>query len=160
MRYLPSLGKDIEHHAPRESRLRSCSHPHPSCSQTPAGWRLTTAKACISIVSSCRMSPSLLYAYLFLEQTVQFVAAVLYTQPIRGVDHPDQSVCLLKVVPPVRPQRLLTTHIPYRILSVANSGRGGLHVLQMLSLYLEKPRQLSHFHARLSEPLTPRSRSS
>lgn len=38
---------------------------------------------------------------LLLEQPVQLLLAVVYPQPVGGVDHPDERVRLLKVVSPV-----------------------------------------------------------
>ena len=52
--------------------------------------------------------------YLFLEQTVEFLFAVLDAQPIRGINDPDQRIRLFKVISPVRPQRLLAADIPYK----------------------------------------------
>lgn len=52
-------------------------------------------------------------SHLFLEKAVQLLPAVVDTQPVGGVDHPDQRIRLLKVVAPVRPQRLLAADVPY-----------------------------------------------
>ena len=49
---------------------------------------------------------------LFQEQVGQLDAAVVDAIPVGRIDHPDQPVGLLVVVPPVRSQRLLAAHIP------------------------------------------------
>lgn len=44
---------------------------------------------------------------------MQLVSAVVDTQPVGGVDDPNQGVRLLKVVAPVRAQRLLAADVPW-----------------------------------------------
>ena len=43
---------------------------------------------------------------------MQLLPAVVDAQPVGGIHHPDQGVGLLKVISPVRPQRLLASDIP------------------------------------------------
>lgn len=50
---------------------------------------------------------------LFLEETVEFLSAVLDPQPVRRVDDPDQRVGLFKVVAPVRAEGLLAAYVPF-----------------------------------------------
>ena len=51
-------------------------------------------------------------AHLLLQKAMQLLPAIVDAQPVCGIHHPDQGVCLLKVVAPVRPQRLLASDIP------------------------------------------------
>lgn len=57
-------------------------------------------------------TPACRVTHLFLEQALELAPAVVDPLTVRGVDHPDERVRLLKVVLPVRPQRLLPAHIP------------------------------------------------
>jgi len=50
--------------------------------------------------------------YLFKKQSRKLFATVSNSQPVCGVHHPYQGICLLEVVPPVRSEGLLTSHIP------------------------------------------------
>ncbi len=52
------------------------------------------------------------HAHLLLQKAVQLLPAVVDAQPVGGIHYPDQGVGLLKVVAPVRPQRLLASDIP------------------------------------------------
>ena len=68
---------------------------------------------------------------------MQLTSAVLDPQTVRRIHDPDQGIRLLKVVPPVGPQRLLPTDVPWRWLdtfngSVENNALG----IQIFSLYL------------------------
>lgn len=64
-------------------------------------------------------------SYLFLEKAVQFVSAVVNPQSIRRIDDPDQRIRLLKVVPPVRPQRFLAANVPCSISMQRSMRRSG-----------------------------------
>ena len=50
--------------------------------------------------------------HLFLQELVELCLAVCEPAPVGRVDDPDEPVGRLEVVPPVRPQRLLATHVP------------------------------------------------
>ena len=50
--------------------------------------------------------------HLFLKQGMKFGLAVLEPSLVTGIYNPDEPVCLLKVVSPIRPQRLLSSHVP------------------------------------------------
>jgi hypothetical protein len=41
--------------------------------------------------------------YLFQQQALQFMPAVIDAFPISGIHYPDERICLFKVVLPVRP---------------------------------------------------------
>ena len=49
---------------------------------------------------------------LLLQQPLQLLPAVLQPSPVRRVDHPDEAVRRLKIVPPVGTQGLLASDIP------------------------------------------------
>ena len=51
-------------------------------------------------------------AHLLLQKAMQLLPAIVDAQPVCGIHHPDQGVGLLKVISPVRPQRLLASDIP------------------------------------------------
>lgn len=55
----------------------------------------------------CAFNPHLLLQY-----GKQLRFAVFHSLLVIGVDDPDQSVCLFEVVPPERPQALLTSYVP------------------------------------------------
>jgi hypothetical protein len=65
---------------------------------------------------------------------MQFLPAVVNSQPVGGIDHPYQCVRLLKVVPPVRPQRFLPANVPCG--SSAAITFENWRYVQILSLYL------------------------
>ena len=96
-------------------------------------------------LSAGSTAKGLQHAHLLLQEAMQLLSAVVNAQPVCGIHHPDQSVCLLEVVTPVRAQRLLAADVPYlRGLVVVlgpESERGP--DLQMLSLYLTKKTQQS-----------------
>jgi hypothetical protein len=48
------------------------------------------------------------------------LGAISQAAPIRGVHHPNQAIGLLKVVAPVRAQRLLAAHVPHVELVAAS----------------------------------------
>ena len=52
------------------------------------------------------------HTHLLHQEAVQFSMAVFQPSSVCTVYHPHHSVCRLKVVPPVGPQRPLSTHIP------------------------------------------------
>jgi hypothetical protein len=52
---------------------------------------------------------------LFLQQPRQLVATVVNPLAVRRINHPDERICLLKVVLPVCPQCLLPANIPYAV---------------------------------------------
>ena len=129
--------------SPRECPPRSYTPPHPSCLQTQADSHPPDATRPISthtpLWSSLRPKSC---PHLFLQETPEFVPTVLYPQPVRRVHDPDQGVRLLKVVPPVRPQRLLSSHVPCAPSSVSPASMRlppqRLIDLQILSLYLSR----------------------
>ena len=43
------------------------------------------------------------HAHLLLQEAMQLLPAVVNSQPVCGIHHPNQGVCLLKVVAPVGP---------------------------------------------------------
>ena len=51
--------------------------------------------------------------FLLLEQGVKLPLAILQSNFVARVHHPDQSVCALEVVPPVSSDSCLSSHIPY-----------------------------------------------
>jgi len=55
---------------------------------------------------------NLRFMYLLHEQAFEFLSAVCQTFPVRGIDHPDECVCLLEVVLPVGTECLLTADVP------------------------------------------------
>ena len=52
------------------------------------------------------------YRYLFLEQHMEFGSAVMDTESVCGIDNPDETVRLFKVVFPVGTQGLLSPDVP------------------------------------------------
>ena len=50
--------------------------------------------------------------HLLKQQPCQLMPTIAYTLTVRGIDHPDERVCLLEIVFPVRAQRLLAADIP------------------------------------------------
>ncbi len=76
--------------------------------------------------------------YLFLQELVQLGLAVLDPPLVCRVDHPDEPVRGLEVVPPVGAERLLPAHVPdveaepvvlHSLDVEAQRGRDGVHVL-------------------------------
>ena len=56
------------------------------------------------------------------------LCAVCQAAPVGAVHHPHQAVSLLKVVAPVRAQRLLAPHIPHiQLIAAAGQGMRGTH---------------------------------
>ena len=51
--------------------------------------------------------------YLFQKKACQFLLTITEPQTITGVHHPDQRIRLFKIIPPVRPERLLAPDIPW-----------------------------------------------
>ena len=51
--------------------------------------------------------------HLFQQQAVKLVSAISHSVSVGRIDHPDQGVCLLEIVLPIRSKRLLATDIPY-----------------------------------------------
>ena len=47
------------------------------------------------------------------KQTVQLLLAVLHTHAIARIDDPHKCIGLLKIIPPVGPERSLTANIPW-----------------------------------------------
>ena len=62
--------------------------------------------------NSCQISLAPWSANLFLEQARQLLPAVVYPLAVRRIHHPHERVRLLKVVFPVRSQRLLPADVP------------------------------------------------
>ena len=50
--------------------------------------------------------------HLLKQQPCQLMPTIAYTLTVRGIDHPDERVCLLEIVLPVRAQCLLAADIP------------------------------------------------
>jgi len=50
--------------------------------------------------------------HVFSEERVEFMFAVGHAHAVAGVDDPDERVGLLKVVPPVGPERALAADVP------------------------------------------------
>jgi hypothetical protein len=50
--------------------------------------------------------------YLFLQQLMQLLLAILKSSSIGRIDDPDESVRRFKVIPPIRSKRLLTADVP------------------------------------------------
>lgn len=50
--------------------------------------------------------------YILLEEAVELLLAILHAHAVSRVDHPDQRVGLLKIVPPIWTESPLTTDIP------------------------------------------------
>ena len=50
---------------------------------------------------------------------MEFLFAVIHPETVSGVDDPDDSVCLFKVVPPVGTQGALSADIPCALLNNA-----------------------------------------
>lgn len=50
--------------------------------------------------------------HLFQKQGLEFSHTLPYTQAVRGIYHPDQGICLLEIVSPVRSDCLLATNVP------------------------------------------------
>ena len=50
--------------------------------------------------------------YLLQEEAFELMTAVSQTFSVCGIDHPDECVCLLKVVLPVRAESLLASDVP------------------------------------------------
>jgi hypothetical protein len=51
--------------------------------------------------------------YLFLKEIMKLSLAILKPPDIRAINNPYQSICLLKVIPPIRADCFLTPDIPY-----------------------------------------------
>ena len=50
--------------------------------------------------------------YIFLQEAVEFLFAILHAHTVARVDHPYQRVGLLEVIAPVRSERALPTDVP------------------------------------------------
>ena len=61
--------------------------------------------------------------YIFGQQTVEFFLTILHSKAIPRVYDPDNGICLLKIVSPVRPEHPLPTNVPYK---GGDRGLGGL----------------------------------
>lgn len=81
--------------------------------------------------------------YILQQESTQLLTAVVQTLSVRGIDYPDQCVCLLKVVLPVCPECLLAADVPWPRIS-RRVGHGKEEGKQMFSLYLST---LSSAHA-------------
>ena len=47
-----------------------------------------------------------------MQEAVELLFAVLHAHAVSRVDDPDQRVCLLEIVPPIRPESALATDVP------------------------------------------------
>lgn len=95
---------------PLRARPQSCTPRRPSCLQTPTDSPLKVAST--PSATSAFPATGQPDAHLLLQKAMQLLPAVVDAQPVCGIHHPDQGVGLLKVVAPVRPQRLLASDIP------------------------------------------------
>jgi hypothetical protein len=69
---------------------------------------------------------------LFLQQPCQLVATVVNPLAVRGIDHPDERVRLLKVVLPVGAQRLLPADVPYTVSGRrSEQAAGAVHMFSL-----------------------------
>lgn len=50
--------------------------------------------------------------HLLKQQSCQLMPTIAYSLTVGGIDHPDERICLLEVVLPVRAQRLLAADVP------------------------------------------------
>lgn len=51
-------------------------------------------------------------AYLLQEETFELMTAVSQTLSVCGIDYPNEGICLLEVIFPVRAEGLLASDIP------------------------------------------------
>lgn len=54
-------------------------------------------------------------AHLLKQQPCQLMPTVAYSLAVGGIDHPDERICLLEIVLPVRAQRLLAADVPWEV---------------------------------------------
>lgn len=73
--------------------------------------------------------------HLLQQKAFQFLPAVIDAFPVHRIHHPDQRICLLKIVLPVCPQRFLAADVPWR-RSVSLEGMWDGKGEQIFSLYL------------------------
>ena len=83
--------------------------------------RPAPANRCIHELPTAKTKSHL---YLFQQQSLQLISAIFNPETICGIDDPYQSIGLLKIIPPVWPQRLLSADIPdVELVSVLVSSR-------------------------------------
>lgn len=82
--------------------------------------------------------------HLFLQQALEFLPTVVDAFAVRRIHNPNQRVCLLKVVLPVRAERLLASYVPCRVSMLAPATRGDqVWSIQIFNLYLVLSAKLS-----------------
>merc|ERR1719458_1650538 len=92
------------------------------------------------ILLVCEDQQNRLPQFIFCKHSHQLVSCLTNPLPVITVHHEDQSLCILKVVSPQRPDLVLTSHVPdseadvfiLHSLDIEAYGRDGRHNLPKL----------------------------